>query len=99
MLSVLAGLLVEVTATVPTGFDAGPESVSVTVMVKVAPTPTGVLAVSGLIVVDVVRTVTATLAEAVLPVPPWVEVTAAVVLFFARDVVPFRFTDGVEAAV
>ena len=99
MLSVLDGLLVEVTANVPTGFDAGPESVSVTVMVSVAAVPTGVLAVSGLMVVDVVRVVTVTLAEAVFPVPPLVEVTAAVVLFLAPEVVPFTFTEKVQEAL
>jgi hypothetical protein len=96
MLSVLAGLLVEVTATVPAAFDTGPESVSVTVMVKVAPTPTAVLAVSGLIVVEVVRAVTVTLAVAVLPVPPLVELTAAVVLVFTPVEAPFTFTENVQ---
>ena len=93
MLSVLVGPLVEVTATDPIGFDGGPESVSITVIMKFVPVPTGVLAVSGLIVVAVVRAVTVMLADAVLPVPPLVEVTAAVVLFFTPEVVPFTFTE------
>jgi hypothetical protein len=96
MLSVLDGLLLEVTATGPAAFDTGPESISVTVMVKVAPTPTGVLAVSGLIVVEVVRAVTVKLAAAVLPVPPLVEVTAPVVLLFTPVEVPFTFTENVQ---
>ena len=60
MLSVLAGLLVELVAIVPAGFDLVPESVSVTVMVNIAATPAGVLAVSGLMLVDVARAVTVT---------------------------------------
>jgi hypothetical protein len=92
MLSLLVGLLVEVTATDPTGFDGGPESASITVIMKFVPVPTGVLAVSGLIVVAVVRAVTVKLADAVLPVPPLVEVTAAVVLLFRPVEVPFKIS-------
>src|SRR5689334_2107509 len=99
MLSVLVGPLVEVTATDPTGFDGGPESVSITVIMKFVPVPTGVVAVSGLIVVAVVRAVTVTLADAVLPVPPLVEVTAAVVLLFRPVAVPFTFTEKVHEAL
>src|SRR6476659_5723521 len=99
MLSVLVGPLVEVTATDPTGFDGDAESVSITVIMKFVPVPTGVLAVSGLIVVAVVRAVTVTLADAVLPVPPLVEVTAAVVLLFRPVAVPFTFTEKVHEAL
>ena len=99
MLSVLVGPLVEVTATEPIGFDGGPESVSITVIMKFVPVPTGVLAVSGLIVVAVVRAVTVMLADAVLPVPPLVEVTAPVVLLFRPVDVPFTFTENVHEAL
>jgi hypothetical protein len=58
MPSVLDGLLLEVTATVPAGFDLVPEPVSFTVIVNVAAVPAGVLAVSGLMLVDVTLAVT-----------------------------------------
>jgi hypothetical protein len=50
-------------------------------------------------VVAVVRAVTVTLADAVLPVPPLVEVTAAVVLLFRPVEVPFTFTENVQEAL
>src|SRR5450759_1890552 len=39
---------------------------------------------------------TVMLAEAVLPVPPFVELTAPVVLFFTPEVVPVTFTERVH---
>jgi hypothetical protein len=42
---------------------------------------------------------TVTLAEAVVPVPPSVELTVPVVLFLVPDVVPVTFTENVHEAL
>src|ERR1700687_5099078 len=83
MLSVLEGTLTELTATLPVGVEAGPLSVSVAVMVKFAPWPIAAVAVSGAIVVEVVRVFTVTGAVLVVaPAPLSVAVLAPVVLSF-----------------
>ena len=68
MLSVLEGMLTELTATVPVGVRPGPLSVSVTVMVKFAPWPMAAVEVSGAMPVDVVRVFT--VSETVLLAAP-----------------------------
>src|SRR6184192_1958895 len=90
MLSVLAGLLVELVAIVPAGFDLVPESVSVTVMVNIAATPAGVLAVSGLMVVDVARAATVSVAALVVAVC----VPLQVFVNTARYLFPLALTGG-----
>lgn len=83
--------------TVPVGVTAVPVSLSVTVAVQLVATFTSTGFGAQETAVDVLRLLTVTLAEAVLPVPPLPDVTAVVVLFFTPNVVPVTFTEKLQA--
>jgi CBS-domain-containing membrane protein len=67
MLSELAGELISVKDTVPTGFEAVPVAMSVTVIVNCVEPPIGAEALVGAIVVVVARAVTVSAAFPLLP--------------------------------
>jgi hypothetical protein len=86
--------LLELKVTVPEGVEVGLLSVSATVTTKFEPCPIAVVAVSGLMVVEVARAFTVT--DAVLLVAPGplsVEVIAPVVLFLVPVVVLVTFSE------
>src|ERR1700722_4950860 len=81
MPSVFDGLLVSVNATVPTGVEAVPKPVSVTVMVNIADPPIGAVAVVGATVVVVERAVTVKVAAGVVLLLAWTLSVAAKLAF------------------